>query len=501
MKKIEHIVLHNGHTLLRAGALNVQDNELAQSGFYWHSDEAWLPVFASLTFLLPAFLAACRKQWGLVGLLLTVAFIPSAQLAIPSEARVFHDVLSYGWYLCSHLCVVHLALGILGPMDPNLKLLTLRSETWIPHLQLLVRAPVLAVLWANQKQWTPAVFARINVVVDEVFIVIGFVLFWLIAGSERRTLMRKVLLRAHFCHRLLGLVLPMISLIVLAALQPRFSQAAGYRMQADAALRVAAAILASLPVVGVLNGEPLPVEGDSPCAEWVLWGCAVTMAPVSIIAVLIDAWENPYRWPATLSTAATSPMGNFVLTVAALPLAVLAWAAIAIIDTVQPANSAISIATARGWSSQTVRTCHMIACVCGRIGIFMGLAAVIVSEKDKLGQIWHIGLAMGMFASYWAMMLFSALGTNLSSWSGQLRLILAICITFGLIFHLALFLVVNHYIHPEFVVPRSLDIMFAFSEYFQLCLIMCYPITWIREVISWQSHDNSVDDLLFSGKR
>lgn len=447
-----------------------------------------LPTSSSLALLVPAALAAHVRQPVLAATLLGAALFSLLEIHSSNDAA---GAVQAAAHVCSHLSVIQVALALLGPADPEidpassiLGIGKAAAHSQLRSLGTLVGCGVvLFAEWFSRHHWAPQDFGRISVLVDQVLISMGFILFWF-CTARRRTMASKVSLHVRFWQRLLYLALPVVVLVVLAAVQ----SANPSSLALQALSRITAAITAATGIWLTFCTCRLEVDmsTSSPhIAQWLLFGYAAILVPAVVLTLAGEAWEHTWRWP-TLSMAATSKIGSFVLTAAALPLAAAVLIVMSLIESVPPARSPPGVLAAMGLKLPMLKELHGVACHLGRLSVLFGFATCIFIEKGKLGQQLHTGCTFVMFASYWGFVVLSALGSDLKSSFGKARAAIATCILMGMGIHLLLFLFANGFVTTRFGIPPALTITYFLSEYIMLGLVVVYPVTWFEDVENWQ---------------
>jgi len=263
-----------------------------------------------------------------------------------------------------------------------------------------------------------------------------------------------------------------------------------------ATVRGAGAVLATVAVTSALPEASPPVENErgSAAAHCVLGGCAAVLLPVLALCLAGDRFSHSsWRWP-TLSMAATSQIGIYVFTSAALPFTAATAAAVWIIEQVPPDSSVPPLILAQGKFMSSARACHKMGCNFAKVGTVCFTFSALWAETDKVGQRFHTGFSMAMFFSFWAALFLTAAGSSLQTVNGKIRAAIAGFIFFAMGIHLVLFLVVNQWVFPAHKAPHVLTIAYACAEYLLLSLIAAYPMTWIPEAIAWQQSNGLITE-------
>jgi len=388
--------------------------------------------------------------------------------------------------------VIQVALALLGPGDPNVdpSSMLLRARPFAKFqfdsqiCVLAASAVSLMVEWKDRDLLAPQSFDRVCVLLDQMLVGTGFILFWF-CSARRRTMASKVLLHIRFWQRILCLALPVFLMVVLAAL----CSAVPTSPALQATLRIVSATVAAAAIWLTFVGCRLEIDhgADRPVAQWLLFSSAAIMAPTVLLTVASDPWEHSWRWP-TLSMAGTSQIGGFVLMTAALPLVATTLLVIMLIECVPPVRSpsGMSAASRLGMKLPSLKAMHGVSCHVARLAMVFGLATALVAEKDSFGQVLHTGLAATMFCLFWCWVFLSVIGTDLATRFGKIRAAASACILLGSGIHLLLFLLANGWVTTQFGIPRALTIAYFISEYVMLGLIVTYPATWFEDVQNWQ---------------
>merc|ERR1719424_1129929 len=365
--------------------------------------------------LWPAVMAARLRQPLLASLMGSVAILWLCNDLVDRNVPGLLGSAILPWipcalHVCSHLTVVQLSLIVLGPADPSIDCLLGSSESTATKRftfigMFAVCAGVLAAGWRSRDIWSPHDFDRICVLVDQILVGTGFALFWF-CNARRRAMAPKIFLYAHFWKRMLFVATPVAALAVITAMH----SVSPTNPVMQVVFRIAAAVVASITIwiifdIGSLVGEESLTE-NFPVAQWLLFSGVAICLPTVVFTLAGDLLEHAWRWP-TLSMAATSTVGGFLFTAAALPLLAANTLVVALIEYVPPVCPPENIIVPIGMNPKTLKMLHTVSCNLLRIGQCFCLAAAVVSERHKTGQTLHTGCAVMMFVSFWVAVLLS----------------------------------------------------------------------------------------------
>lgn len=453
----------------------------------------WLPAAVGLAFLVPALAAAYRRHYTLATSLAGYAFAPCIQLRfvtprfVPPETGTLippthmeqlqanlPELLAGASYAFASLSAVQLVLLLILHWNPHLK----NPRQALQWLAWTSSAFVLACVWKFRKQWTTeADFERFGATWVQLLVLAQVMAIWLGTNAEGRKWAGEVFLHGSFWRRLLCLAPISTGFVVGISMMDSTRYPPAYFL---AALRGKAAFAATTAILSTELSAPLL---GPPAAHWLVCGCATTLMPMLFGTLAGDWWEHQaWRWP-TLSMAATSHIGDAVLTAYALPFAVATSIAIRIINFVPPARQAADLLDLK---QSTLQVCHQAGCQLAYFGVAFFFASAVWAETDKVGKVFHTGFATAMFFAYFSSVVLTTLGADLSSFNGKARVAIGGGIIFGSAMLLVTFLIANNYVWPKWKVPHYVMVMYACTEYTLLALIAAFPTTWMPEAVSWQ---------------
>lgn len=333
--------------------------------------------------------------------------------------------------------------------------------------------------------------------VNNYLLFVGCAAWWL-GSTTRRAQALDILLRARFWKRVgIRLLLPALVLFPLAfaseALQWRLLQAARH---------VGCAGIAAAALADVFRGE---VDlADHALQNWLVTPWILLLTSLVILATIFGALiadgvacrssplqcSHPGAWP-TLSAAATSPAGHFVLAFGTPALILATEASVWILDTA-PLIRPRTIVDAASWSPferrlpwrlpsapPTARgACRYLGCRSFQVAVALGIAAGQSLQEGPLHNVLHVIVTVPFFLSLWLAVTLCTSSADNSTFFGLLRFVATAAIAKGMLVLLLIFIFSNQYIHNSFGVSQSL---YAHSEYAVLTLLALWPLTWMED--------------------
>jgi hypothetical protein len=427
---------------------------------------------------------------GGTAILATLHALGDVAAVTGSHKSASTPTLAFALHVFANLSVVQVALALLGPSVPSIDLpvsvLGDRRTKFQLHTLVVLAggALVLVVEWISRGFWKAQDFDRICVLVDQVLVIVGFISLWY--STQKPSMVSKACLHAHFWKRLVYLALPIVFVVLSAAMYSAHPTSEVSR----AMLHVTAAAVSGMAMWIVFISNDFEESEGAPVAQWLLFLPAAIICATVVLTLAGDRFEHSWRWP-SLSMAATSRVGAFVLSAAALPLTGAMLLVLALIESAPPKHVPMGVLTLAGVKLPFLQMLHSVACNFARLAFACGVAAAVILNKGKFGQMLHTGFAVMMFTSSVVAVLASALCADRTTVCGKARLTIAACIGFGACIHLTLFLLANRYVLTRFGVTEALSVAYFFSEYLMLALFFAYPITWFDDIQRWQGYNRS----------
>lgn len=231
---------------------------------------------------------------------------------------------------------------------------------------------------------------------------------------------------------------------------------------------------------------------------WILLGTSVVFISTILGAFAVDGLlcsTSPLEcghhgdWP-TLSAAAASRGGHFVMSLGTPPLVLATAAMVWVLDASPMVRS--RTASDAPWSPWDQRlpwrmpsaptklraSCRWLGCRFLYAAMVLGTAAGLCMKDGPLRNTLHIVVTAPFFASVWLAVVFCTASAENSTLFGLLRFVVSVAIAKGMLLLLFVYVFVNEY------VPNSLGFrpsLYAATEYTVLTLLALWPLTWMED--------------------
>jgi len=412
----------------------------------------------------------------------------------------------------AHFCFLQVCWVVLGPEDPWLHKgknmgLTMRIGDVPLDVLLFARVLPLVALVLSFSHWRISYDGSSEdtwygdwergALLDNLLLFSGCVAWWL-GSAMRRAQALDILLRVRFWARAgVRLLLPALLLFPVALA----SEVLRWRVL-RAARHAGCSAIATAALAGVFRGKMDLADHALQnwlVVPWILLGTSLVFMATIFGAFAADGVlcrTNPMQcshlgnWP-TLSAAAESRGGHFVMAFGTPPL-MLATAAMVWILDASPVVRPRMISDAASWSPWDRRlpwrlpsapqkfrgSCRWLGCRFLYAAMILGTAAGLCMKEGPLRNALHVVVTVPFFASVWLAVVLCTASAENSTLFGLLRFVVTAAIAKGMLVLLFVFVIANQYI------PNSLGIQpsfYAGTEYVVLMLVVLWPLTWMED--------------------